>query len=209
MFKALDLTMFAHLQTLFFNLSFNLAAGQVLLIEGENGAGKTSLMRCLIGLDEPDDGSVLWQKENIQNNPDFAEQLLYLGHDLAVNLQLTAFENLQFLTHLAEKNTNTITEALAIVGLGDVADLQAQNLSAGQKRRISLARLWLSRAKLWVLDEPFVALDSSMIALLEAKFVEHLSAGGILILTTHQPVNLPHEKVIRLNLTSINDGVIQ
>lgn len=177
---------------LFKDLSFELPPGQLLQIEGENGAGKTSLLRILCGLAEPASGEVHWQACSIaEQRAEFHQALLYLGHQSGVKLDLSPRENLAFYGGMSAPTSNSELEAaLDAVGLYGYEDQPARTLSAGQRRRVALARLPLSPAPLWVLDEPFTALDKAGIAWLEAVFARHLDAGGLIVLTTHQTLNL-------------------
>ncbi|WP_088330423.1 cytochrome c biogenesis heme-transporting ATPase CcmA [Lacimicrobium sp. SS2-24] len=181
-------------RVLFEGLDFTVQSGQLLHIQGPNGAGKTSLLRILVGLAESESGQVLWDQQRIQDvTQDFAGQLIYCGHKYAVNHHLSGAENLKYwcrMQGLAEDvDIFAVLDELGLVGL---ETLPAGQLSAGQQRRIALARLWLKPASLWVLDEPFTALDSSAIRLLSEKMEQHLKNEGLIILTSHQPLALSH-----------------
>jgi heme exporter protein A len=177
---------------LFEGLGFSLAAGELLLVEGENGAGKTSLLRILCGLAEPAEGAVRWRGAPLADDrAGFGAELFYLGHLPAVKLDLTPEENLGFAAGLRhEAAPAAIAAALAEVGLYGYEDQPARTLSAGQRRRVSLAGLCLTRAPLWILDEPFTALDKAGIAWLQGRLAAHLDAGGLVVMTTHQPLEL-------------------
>lgn len=166
--------------------------GDVVHVQGPNGAGKTSLLRILVGLAAPDDGEVLWQQQNISETiQDYASALVYCGHKYAVNQSLSATENLRYWCSM--QNVAAPTDIYAVldeVGLVGLEHLPAGQLSAGQQRRIALARLWLKPASLWVLDEPFTALDSHAIDLLSRKMEQHLAREGMLLVTSHQPLAL-------------------
>lgn len=179
---------------LFERLNFTVQANQVMHVQGPNGAGKTSLLRILVGLSEPDSGEVLWQQQQIsQDAQGYASQLVYCGHKYAVNHSLSAAENLHYWCRMQNLPGNTdIYAVLDELGLVGLEHLPAGQLSAGQQRRIALARLWLKPAKLWVLDEPFTALDNSAIDLLSRKMERHLGQQGMLLLTSHQPLVLDH-----------------
>ncbi|RVU83365.1 cytochrome c biogenesis heme-transporting ATPase CcmA [Leucothrix sargassi] len=187
----------------FQGLSFSLSAGQLLWVEGRNGSGKTTLLRTVCGLFLADEGEVLWQGEPAKKVPDqFYKQLLYIGHQNALKLDLTPLENLQTLCRLAG---NPVTEeaveaALLKMGLAGYEDVPVRQMSQGQQRRVALSRLLLTGASLWVLDEPFVALDVAAVELLQSIIVEHVESEGMVILTTHQAVPLPAEKMQRLSL---------
>ena len=178
---------------LFTDLSFSLQGGELLRLRGSNGSGKTSLLRILCGLLEPAEGEVLWKEENILSQRDeFNAELLYLGHLNGIKAELTGFENLRVSYTLRGEapSDDQIYDALGQIGLGGREDLPTQVLSQGQKRRVALARLLLSNEALWVLDEPFTALDVDAVAQL-AKLIEaHLQKGGMVVYTTHQEVDM-------------------
>ena len=172
---------------LFEAVNLHLAAGQLLQIGGKNGAGKSSLLRILAGLAQPDDGIVLWNEQPLADS-DFPQHLCFIGHLSGIQPQLTALEHLEFWQASFGLKPADGYEVLAVLGLAGLEDIPCQLLSAGQQRRVSLARLWLTDRSLWILDEPFTALDQSAIVLLQRKFTEHLAQGGGIILTTHQPL---------------------
>ncbi|BFU59371.1 cytochrome c biogenesis ATP-binding export protein CcmA [Rodentibacter sp. JRC1] len=176
-------------------------------IEGHNGIGKTSLLRILAGLAEQSAGEVRWDFELISKQREiYYQDLLYLGHLAGVKPELSAWENLQFYQRIsqAEQGNDVLWKVLENVGLLGREDLPAAQLSAGQQRRIALARLWLSQAPLWILDEPFTAIDKKGIGILTALFEKHVEQGGIVLLTSHQDIpssalkklNLAHYKII-------------
>lgn len=177
---------------LFGDLSFSLRAGEALLVEGENGAGKTSLLRLLCGLSRPASGEVRWRGRPISaQRSDYARDMAWLGHHHGVKPELKTFENLAFAASLrGEARRAGVDEALETVGLGEQAEVAGRALSAGQKQRLALARLLLSRARLWILDEPFTALDTAGGELVRTLIEKHLAEGGLAVLTSHQPVSL-------------------
>jgi heme exporter protein A len=178
---------------LFEGVGFSLAGGQWLQIEGENGAGKTSLLRIVCGLLHKPEGEIRWNGELVDEIADeYRADLLYLGHAGAIKEELTALENLLIGAALGGQSLDTAValQALQRLGLKGREDLPARFLSQGQKRRVALARLLTSGAKLWVLDEPFVALDVRAVEMLCAIIVEHLQAGGMALFTSHQAVSL-------------------
>lgn len=181
-------------RNLFNGLNLKLGAGQLLRVSGVNGAGKTSLLRLLCGLLLPLEGMVLWQGESIHSLRDeFNRQLVYLGHAAALKDELSALENLQTATVLAGHNVGRQEAMLALAqaGLRGREHAPVRTLSQGQRRRAALARLGLcAGAPLWVLDEPFNALDTAATAWLLALLEQHLGAGGLVVLTSHQPVPL-------------------
>lgn len=202
MLQASGLSLTRQTKVLFQHLSFSLARGEAIWLEGKNGAGKTSLLRILAGLSLPDEGEVRWQGERLAvARESYQQNLLYLGHAAAVNRELTAVENLQFLCAMQHtKSKSQILHALQLVGLAGHEDIPAGHLSAGQQRRVALARMWLTEAPLWILDEPFTALDVKGVAGLEQRFLQHLDDGGMLLVTTHQPTTLPESRLSRLKL---------
>jgi len=188
---------------LFSELDFIVSAGDIIQIEGPNGVGKTSLLRLLAGLSTPADGSINWQSvDTVVDRESYHRDLLYLGHLPGVKAELTAFENL-FFYHAVHQpvSEDKIWQALAQVGLAGYEDQLACHLSAGQQRRIALARLWLSEKKLWILDEPFTAIDKNGVKVLESLFLEHADKGGMVILTTHQDLNFSAERLRKIVLT--------
>jgi len=176
---------------LFKGVSFNVGAGELFHIEGENGAGKTSLLRILSGLSRPEFGCVLWNGLDIVDSREvYLDQVLYLGHHPAIKDSLTVLENLRFSIRLSGVDVEeaVLQQILSEVSLSERLHLPARFLSQGQRRRLVLAKLWIQRNKpLWILDEPFTALDVNAIALLVNRLEEHLTAGGSIILTSHQP----------------------
>jgi len=187
---------------LFTDLDFELCPGQVLRVEGKNGSGKTSLLRIMAGLAQPLEGEVLWQGRKIQHvESNYLEKLLFLGHRAAIKYELTPLENLCMAKSLhGSKAKNGIEEALYQVGLFGFEDIPCGQLSAGQKRRVALAQLFLTRASCWVLDEPYTSLDVVAVAMLENLFTRHINNGGMLVITSHQPVTLQAGEQYRLVL---------
>lgn len=179
-------------RVLFSDLNFTVEAGQLLLVEGENGAGKTSLLRLLCGLSRPAAGDVLWRGASIfSQRTVFHGEMAYLGHHGGVKLELTALENLAVACALrGPQPSHAMEDALYEVGLAGFADAPGRRMSAGQRQRLALARLLLSGAILWILDEPFTALDVDGIALVGGLLERHAANGGLAVLTSHQPVEL-------------------
>lgn len=203
MLEAKDLTCIRDERRLFQRLSFGVAAGEIVQVEGQNGAGKTSLLRILAGLADADEGQVSWQGENIRRDrARYHQDLLYLGHQPGIKSVLTPFENLAFYQSVFQKVDSTaIWQALAQVGLVGYEDLPVSQLSAGQQRRVALARLWLSQSPLWILDEPLTAIDKQGVGTLLALFVEHAAKGGMVLLTTHQDLDAVGQQVRKIRLT--------
>ncbi|NRH23674.1 cytochrome c biogenesis heme-transporting ATPase CcmA [Pantoea stewartii] len=172
-------------RALFEALTFRVLAGDIVQIEGPNGAGKTSLLRILAGLSTPEHGEVRWQSQPVHRQRDTWHQaMLYLGHLPGISSALSALENLRFY-HPDCRDEHLFT-ALASVGLAGYEEVAAAQLSAGQQRRIALARLWLTQATLWILDEPLTALDHTGVETLMSRFVAHTQQGGSVIVTSHQ-----------------------
>ena len=181
---------------LFSDLSFSVAAAEVLQIEGSNGCGKTSLLRIICGLRLAEAGQVLWRGEMIQTNrEDYYANMVYIGHLPCIKAELTVMENVRALldTRSLSVTDAVIEAALAKVGLASYEDVPGKALSSGQRRRILLAFVDLARAKLWILDEPLTALDVQGVALMESMIVEHRAAGGSVIFTTHHGMQLDCE----------------
>jgi len=178
---------------LFSDVSFTLAPGQWLHLEGDNGVGKTSLLRLVCGLSSLEQGQIQWQNLSVAHNPEeFRANLAYLGHQLALKEDLTPLENLQADAAVAGRTVSVFEAmaALAQLGLRGREHLPVRVLSQGQKRRTALSRLALSHAKLWVLDEPFVALDGAAQNALSNVINQHLNQQGMVLLTSHQAVSL-------------------
>lgn len=165
-------------RTLFSGLSFTLNAGEWVQITGSNGAGKTTLLRLLTGLSRPDAGEVLWQGQPLHQVRDsYHQNLLWIGHQPGIKTRLTALENLHF--YHRDGDTAQCLEALAQAGLAGFEDIPVNQLSAGQQRRVALARLWLTRATLWILDEPFTAIDVNGVDRLTQRMAQHTEQGGL------------------------------
>ncbi|RIZ68563.1 MAG: cytochrome c biogenesis heme-transporting ATPase CcmA [Methylococcales bacterium] len=198
--QAKQLTCIRDDRVLFAGLSFELNAGHVLLLEGKNGSGKTSLLRILCGFREPDEGELLWGGDSI-NDGQYHADMAYVGHLDGVKKELTVFENLKVSLALGVPGRYSILDALTRVNLANYDDVLVQALSAGQKRRLSLARLLITDNKLWILDEPFTSLDKQGIALIETLMIEHCATGGMIVLTSHHDIELHDVVVQRINLS--------
>lgn len=208
-------------------LSFSLNTGAILQITGANGMGKTSLLRILAGFIPLTSGDIYWSGNSIKTHSDYREKIAYLGHQSGITLGLTPYENLALiaalyndsplqkfndksqinyqmhLPNIANKNNSknkNINHLLQQFDLIYAAHVPAYKLSAGQQRRIALASLILRDAKVWILDEPFTALDRSGILLVEQLLSQHLKAGGIAIIATHQTIKLNHLPIYHLEL---------
>lgn len=192
-------------RALFSNLDFTLERGALMHVKGANGSGKTSLLRMLCGLTPPAAGRITWEGEDIRMlRENYAARLLHIGHHPAIKDELTALENLQIAQALAGQPVSIAQAkaALATVGLQTRANLPARVLSQGQRRRVALARLWLSKSPLWILDEPFNALDVDASAMLERHIEAHLDAEGMVVLTTHQQPGIAAERMHVMQLSS-------
>jgi heme exporter protein A len=199
--QARDLACVRGERKLFSNISFDLSAGDCLHVRGENGVGKTSLLRLLTGLSKPEVGQVLWNNELITKQVNqYHRNLLFLGHRDALKEEFSALENLQAYAALdgIDLPHEKALAALWRFGLRGRENLPVNYLSAGQKRRVLMARMLTRQAQLWILDEPFNALDVNAVALLEGLMAEHLTSGGILVLTSHQAIHIPNVKALDL-----------
>ncbi|WP_293264163.1 cytochrome c biogenesis heme-transporting ATPase CcmA [Neptunomonas sp.] len=172
---------------LFEGLAFDLSCGELMQIEGSNGSGKTTLLRILSGLSGDYEGEVFWRGKPVAKvKDDFFSSLLYFGHQPGVKGMLTPVENLQWYSAIHPALlVERINCALEVVGLKGYEDVPCHSLSAGQNRRVSLARLYMNTAKLWILDEPFTAIDKKGVAAKERLLADHVASGGSVILTTH------------------------
>lgn len=183
--QARDLAAVRDERNLFVGLAVTVRAGELLRVEGANGAGKTTLLRILCGLDQDFSGVLAYPAAEAAGRP-WREDVLYLGHLPGLKAALTAEENLDWLGRLRGTPARLpVRAALAEVGLRGYEDVPVATLSAGQKRRVALARLYLETAPLWILDEPFTAIDRDGVAALEQVFAAHAAAGGAVIVTSH------------------------
>lgn len=190
---------------LFTDLAVTVKPGTLLAVVGENGSGKTSLLRILCSLSRPDHGTILWQGQDIrQLKEQYCAQLTYIGHLNGVKDDLTPLENLTVAASVAgDPSSGTLVQdALLAVGLArSLHHLPTRVLSQGQKRRVALARLWLSSRPLWLLDEPFTSLDTAATGYVTERLRSHLEQGGMAVVVTHQAVTLPPDTVQQLRLT--------
>ncbi|MCC2614789.1 cytochrome c biogenesis heme-transporting ATPase CcmA [Aestuariibacter halophilus] len=181
-------------RVLFSQLDISVGQGQLWYVRGPNGAGKTSLLRILVGLSEAAEGQVFFHGQPLHDaRHEFHQALMFLGHKLGLNRTLNALENLSFWCQQngLQVSQETLYQRLALWGLVGLETIPVSELSAGQQRRVALCRLGLKPdAQLWVLDEPYTALDVDGIALLDAGILAHLQQGGAVIMTSHQPLSI-------------------
>jgi heme exporter protein A len=189
-FSGQAITCFRGERFVFESLEFAVESGEALVLTGPNGSGKSSLIRIMAGLLAAVDGRIEWNGEAVSEAPeDHHARLHYVGYQDAIKPVMTVRENLAFWAGLRGP-LNRVGQALETVGLGGIAEMPAQFLSSGQRRRLSLARIVASNAELWLLDEPTVGLDRAAVGILEALIAQHRAAGGMAVLATHQPIAL-------------------
>jgi len=207
--EAKGITVFRGDEPLFADIDVTLLRGQLLQIEGSNGSGKTTLLRILCGLALADEGEILWYGKKLsRQRAAFFSQMLYLGHKAAIKPELTAIENLAFYQRLSlstepdshDNDQSNLQTALRSVNLAAQAQLPCAVLSAGQQRRVALARLLLTPASLWILDEPLTALDVDGRETVQRVLSDHVTRGGSLIYTTHQAFPFAELPSISLSL---------
>ena len=184
---------------LFSKVYFGLSSGQILLLEGSNGSGKTTLLRILCGFREADTGEIFWRGSPMADS-DYFDEMAYVGHADGSKKELSVLENLHFALALNTPGHYSIEQALEKVQLTGFDDNPVQTLSAGQKRRLSLARLLITHNQLWILDEPFTSLDKQGVELIETLMMDHTRQGGMVIMTSHQDLTLPHLDLQRVHL---------
>ena len=211
--SANDLSAVRGERMLFKKLNFSLKNGGVLYLQGANGTGKTTLLRMLCGLSKPYSGVINWCGNNINDlAEEFHQHVLYIGHLPSIKEDLTALENLQFSLALTGDRFDLVkaSNALKMLGLAKGLHLPTRVLSQGQKRRVALARLWLQHMPLWILDEPFTALDVSATQLLRQKIEQFANDGGLVVMTSHQTfsMNVPNFLQLQLDAKVNLDGGI-
>jgi len=200
--EARNLTLWRGERRLFENLSFSLSAGELMHLKGPNGCGKTSLLRVICGLTLPEDGEVLWEGEKVlSSRVDFHAAMSYVGHRESLKAELSAEENLLHDLGLRRNlEAHDVREALNEVQLQNAMTIPSRSLSAGQKRRVSLARCIASRSRLWVLDEPYTNLDVAGRTLVDKMMTEHLEQNGMILLVAHQDHGVDHHSIKYLEM---------
>lgn len=203
MLSVSNLTYYRNESPVFSDVSFSLAAGEILHIAGANGSGKTTLLCHLIGVLKPQAGEICWQNNPLGDANDYFSQLAFLGHKQGLKAALTVKENLSLAAQLADapggKDLDSVLEEL---GLKSLRQLLCRQLSAGQKQRMALARLLLLPKLVWILDEPFTAIDQGGVTLLTELLTKQLQRGGLVILTSHQSFALPGMSVKQLHMVA-------
>lgn len=198
-----DLCCMRNDRLLFEHLDIRLESGQILVVEGPNGCGKTSLLRILTGLRLADAGDVLWREQPIDRLAgDYFEQVNYVGHHDGVKHELSCLENLRLARAMGVPSSRDLDDVLEQVNLYAYGETEAGSMSAGQKRRLALARLLATDAPLWILDEPFTSLDKASMALFAGMFERHLENQGVIVMTSHHDISMPAQSVQRLQLGS-------
>ncbi len=197
------LTFVRNEREIFTDLNFSIQSGQILQVEGHNGSGKTTLLRVLCGLTIPSEGEIRWCGERIRANlAEYNAELAYVGHAPGIKDELTPVENLELATSMERgregADAERVLERLRLPAFCE--DVPCRNLSAGQRRRVALGRLLMLDVSLWVLDEPFTALDREGRALVEELLAEHVQRGGMAVLTTHHVMNVSGGEVCGLRL---------
>ena len=196
------LTCWRNEQVLFSDLNLSLFPKSVLFLQGENGSGKTSLLRILCGFRLPDEGEITWGDKPTSSLPEYFQNISYVGHKNGIKDELTVEENLNLMRSMATASDIKTESVLKQIGLFKRADVLARQLSAGQKRKLALARLMMTDNSFWVLDEPFTSLDKATVGFFESLIKQHITRGGMLILTSHHEIDLSGLSVNYLNLSS-------
>ncbi len=201
MLRAVALTLWRGTHCLFDGLSFEVGAGTALLVRGANGSGKTTLLRVLCGLTRPESGHVEWTRAPAKTTPqNSGARLSYIGHQTGLKADLTVVQNLAFFSRLDGRAGEPWKEHLEALNLSACADLEVRYLSAGQKRRVALARMLMSNAALWIMDEPFANLDSSGRDFLGGRITALMARGGSAIVAAHDDLDIETESKQTIHL---------
>ena len=194
--SAHDLTLIRGESCLFKDLSFTLNSGELLVLEGQNGSGKTSLIRAILGMLNFESGEIFWNDISIKKQrQEFHRSIIWLSHRTGLKKDLTLLENLSFECSLRSKFEDELSKILKKLNIFDLKDIPIRSMSAGQQRRVALARLLLFDAPIWLLDEPFTNLDDEGQAIVLDLINSHLSSGGICVIAAHQEFNIDATKV--------------
>ena len=189
-------------QLLFEKVNFTLTPGTVLFLQGENGSGKTSLLRILCGFRLADEGDIFWNDKSTGSFPEYYENISFVGHKNGIKDELTVEENLNLMRSVATASNIKTDEVLKEIGLFKKSDVLSRLLSAGQKRKLALARLMMTNNSFWVLDEPFTSLDKNSVVFFESLIKKHIARGGMLILTSHHDIDLSGLQVDQFSLSN-------
>jgi len=201
MLTAVDLTLWRGANCLFEDLSFELEPGAASLVRGPNGSGKTTLLRVICGLTRPESGRVEWNHTPIESNrEEYGSQLAYFGHTTGLKMDLTVVQNLAFVARLQGRGGRPWEPFLDSLDLENCADLELRYLSAGQQRRAALARLLMSNARLWLMDEPFTNLDDAGRRYVTQQINAQLDRGGLAMIASHHDLELGAGSVTTINL---------
>ncbi|MCW8901228.1 MAG: cytochrome c biogenesis heme-transporting ATPase CcmA [Gammaproteobacteria bacterium] len=188
--KVKNLACWRNDRVLFEDLTLTLSSGNVLFLEGENGSGKTSFLRILCGFRLADEGEISWDNESVSSFPEYFQNISFVGHKNGIKDELTVEENLNLMRSMATASDIKTEDVLKQIGLFKQADVLSRLLSAGQKRKLALARLMMTNNSFWVLDEPFTSLDKASVVFFETLIKQHIAKGGMLILTSHHDIDL-------------------
>ena len=206
LFSGENILSFRGERTVFANLSFRIQSGEALILIGANGSGKSTLLRLMAGLLKPYKGEIKWDNKKISDDPEgHNAHLNYVGHADVIKSVLSVRENIAFWSSLRPTSAS-IELALEAFGIGYLTDVPGRFLSAGQKRRVNLARIIASPTKLWLLDEPTTALDIEAISNLEHEITTHRASGGMVITSTHTEIDINDATVLNLDDFQLTDA---
>lgn len=188
-------------QVLFEDLNLSLSPENVLFLQGENGSGKTSFLRILCGFRLADEGEITWGDQSTSSFPEYYQNISFVGHKNGIKDELTVEENLNLMRSMATASDIKTDDVLKQIGLFKKSDVLTRLLSAGQKRKLALARLMMTNNSFWVLDEPFTSLDKASVGFFESLIKQHIARGGMLILTSHHDIDLSGLSVNHFSLS--------